>query len=76
MERAIWSGPPLALHASNFGRDFGRGQQAIVGTKYALSGIPGEPRTAAEAKDNFYQLREKLGRPGARFVEATVEDIS
>jgi hypothetical protein len=26
-------------HASNFGRDFGRGQQVIAGTKYALSGI-------------------------------------
>jgi hypothetical protein len=63
-------------HASNFGRDFGRGQQAIAGTKYALSGIPGEPRTVAEAKASFDRLREKLGRPGATFVEATVEDIS
>lgn len=26
---------------SNFGRDFWRGQQAVAGTKYALSGIPG-----------------------------------
>jgi hypothetical protein len=62
--------------ASNFGRDFGRGQQALAGTKYALSGIPGEPRTVAEAKASFDRLHEKLGRPGARFVEATADDIT
>jgi hypothetical protein len=60
---------------SNFWRDFGRGQQAIAGTKYALTGIRGEPRTVAEAKASFDRLREKLGRPGATFVEATVEEV-
>jgi len=56
-----------------FGRNFGRGQRAIADTKYALTGIPGEPRTVAEAKASLDRLREKLGRPGATFVEATVE---
>lgn len=61
---------------SNFRRDFGRGQQAIAGTNYALTGIPGEPRTAAEARASVERILEKLGRPGAVFVEKTPEDIS
>jgi hypothetical protein len=61
---------------SNFRRDFGRGQQAIAGTNYALTGIPGEPRTAAEAQASLGRIFEALGRPGARFVEVTGEEIS
>jgi hypothetical protein len=60
---------------SNFRRDFGRGQQAIAGTKYALTGIPGEPRTVAEAQASIGRILEALGRPGARFVEVTAEEI-
>jgi hypothetical protein len=62
--------------ASNFGRDFARGQQAVAGTKYALTGIPGEPRTAAEAKARLERLLENLRRPGAKFVDVANEEIS
>jgi hypothetical protein len=61
---------------SNFRRDFGRGQQAIAGTKYALTGIPGEPRTATEGQASVGRIFEALGRPDARFVEVTAEEIS
>lgn len=64
------------IHASNFGRDFGRGQQAVAGTKYALSGIPGQPMTAAQSKARLARMLEALGRPGARFVKATGEEIT
>jgi hypothetical protein len=65
-------GPDHPWHytqASNFGRDFSRGQQAIAGTRYALSGVPGQPMTMAQAKASFDRLREKLGRPGTAFVK-------
>jgi hypothetical protein len=61
---------------SNFRRDFGRGQQAMAGTKYALTGIPGEPRTVAEGQASVERILEALGRPGARFVEVPAEEIS
>jgi hypothetical protein len=87
--RATWAGlmqewnelygpghPWHYTEASNFGRDFGRGQQAVANTKYALTGIPGEPRTVAESKASLDRLDEKLGRPGAAFVEVTDEEIT
>jgi hypothetical protein len=61
--------------ASNFGRDFGRGQQAIAGTKYALSGVPGQPKTVAQAKASEERILESLRRPGAKFVEMSDEEI-
>ena len=78
----IWNelhGPGHPWHyteVSNFRRDFGRGQQAIAGTKYALTGIPGEPRTVAEGKAGLERLFKKLGRPGTTVVEITDEEIS
>jgi hypothetical protein len=62
--------------ASNFGRDFRRGQQAIAATKYALTGIPGEPRTAAEKKASVERMFERFGRPGAVFDEVRGEEIT
>jgi hypothetical protein len=62
--------------ASNFGRDFGRGQQAIAATKYALTGIPGEPRTAAEWKASVERIRENLERPPAVSEEVRDEEIT
>lgn len=56
--------------------NFGRGQKAVAGTKYALSGIPGQPMTVAQAKGRFARMLEAFGKPGARLVEATIEDIS
>jgi hypothetical protein len=61
---------------SNFRRDFARGQHAVTGTKYALSGIPGEPKTAADAEARFERMLDRFRRPGAALVEATDEEIS
>ena len=60
---------------SNFGRDFQRGQQAITGTKYALSGVPGQPMTIAEAKASVARVLENFERPGATFVEVPDGEI-
>ena len=62
--------------ASNFARDFGRGQKAVAGSKYALSGVPGQPMTAAEAQASFGRILERLSQPGATLVETTAEEIS
>jgi hypothetical protein len=61
---------------SNFSRDFGRGQQAVTGSKFALSGVPGQPMTIAQARAGEERLNDALRRPGARFVEVTGEEIS
>jgi hypothetical protein len=47
---------------SNFSRDFGRGQEAVTGTKYALSGVPGQPMTLAQAKASEERFIKKLTR--------------
>jgi hypothetical protein len=60
----------------NFRRDFDRGQEAVIGTRFGLPGVPDQPRTAAETKAAFERMLENLKRPGAVFVEATDEEIS
>jgi len=47
----------------NFQRDFRRGQEAIIGTKWGLPGVPGEPKNAEEAKeDDMKRLRRSVRR--------------
>jgi hypothetical protein len=46
--------------ASNLSRDFGRGQQAVTGTKYALSGVPGQPMTVTELEAGIDNLKRRL----------------
>jgi len=49
-----------------FRRDFDRGQQAVIGTKWGLPGIPGQPMTAEEAHEarrrNTRRMLERFGQ--------------
>jgi hypothetical protein len=49
-----------------FHRDFGRGQEAVIGTKYGLPGVPGQPQTAAEVKLGTEQMIERWSRAAER----------
>jgi hypothetical protein len=40
----------------NFRRDFTRGQEAVIGTKWGLPGMLGEPKDAKEAREDMKRL--------------------
>lgn len=44
----------------NFRRDFARGQEAIICSKWGLPGYPGQPKTAAEAEAGVELFVERL----------------
>ena len=47
----------------NFQRDCMRGQEAVIGTKWGLPGVPGEPKNAEEVrKDYIKRLRRRVRR--------------
>jgi hypothetical protein len=53
----------------NFQRDFRRGQKGVIGTKWGLPGVPGQPMTAEDrktARRNAQRILERLGQPKRR----------
>lgn len=55
-----------------FSRDFYRGQEAIIGTRYGLPGIPNQPMTAAEITSSVEGMIERWSQAterGGMFVQ-------
>ena len=51
-----------------FSRDFYRGQEAVIGTRYGLPGVPGQPMSRAELQG----LKERFIRPSKVTSRSTV----
>jgi hypothetical protein len=67
---------PDETGVQRFQRDFVRGQKAVIGTRFGLPGVPGQPMTRADAKAGDERMIESLSRPGTAFVEVTEEEES
>ena len=67
---------PEATGVQRFQRDFVRGQKAVIGTRFGLPGIPGQPMTRAGAKTGVERTVENFSRPGTSFVEIREEEMS
>ena len=52
----------------NFWRDFMRGQEAVIGTKWGLPGVPGQPMSADEGRKHIKHFIERYGAAGQRGV--------
>ena len=44
----------------NFRRDFDRGQQAVIGTEWGLPGVPAQPMSADEERNEAEERKERM----------------